>query len=401
MSYKTLDEVYDIFLKKEIGNELYLALKFFRINWTQKSDDYIEFLGNNLTGVQPIRFSTLDEQTFYNILNVDHDSLQKELYKVKGINKDFRTISNATYLTLVYLMHKFSITRELDNKTKEDAVKELYYIFCYKVISSLNSHYFKYNIDVSIAKAINERMTARYLVKRFNSWQEIFEYKTNDMFGRGVHAKRIVSGSTDDITRVISDIQTKLRDLFKNNYAVFMEVMEQNERIASSSLLTENEDGEAIRDLSKRKDYYIDYIKSIVILPNDFINHDLAEVISSVYKSINHKKLLEVLKYISENYQKDKYWDKMIEDSMINFLYYLDKKGIKDNYVKQLYEAINILKGYFAAQKVNDKVIKELKKDLPKKIKSIVNISNTVVLMNLSSAVLVYVLCRSFFNKNN
>ena len=171
MSYKTLDEVYDIFLKKEIGNELYLALKFFRINWTQKSDDYIEFLGNNLTGVQPIRFSTLDEQTFYNILNVDHDSLQKELYKVKGINKDFRTISNATYLTLVYLMHKFSITRELDNKTKEDAVKELYYIFCYKVISSLNSHYFKYNIDVSIAKAINERMTARYLVKRFNSWQ--------------------------------------------------------------------------------------------------------------------------------------------------------------------------------------------------------------------------------------
>ena len=302
----------------KFDENLYNLLKSFRIAWAQKSDDYIEFLGNNLTGVYPIRFSQQDEDLLYELYGLTQKEFQNEVYQVKGVDKNMRTISNGTYILLLFTAHMFTISKSLPEKLKEDAVRECYYIFIYKVISSRTAYYFKYNIDVSIAKAINERMTNKFLIKRFNNWQEVFEYKALDILPRGIHYQRMKNFSVDDSGRIISDLYTKMNDIFKNNYAVFMEVKEANERIYSSSLIKQGEDGEKIGDITNRSDIYANYVKSIISNQTDFINLELAELIAGSLKNIDVNDVVVILEQITKvnHIELDPYIDKIFVASI-------------------------------------------------------------------------------------
>lgn len=397
MSYKTFQEMFDANVPVPADKVIYQQLKMFRISWSQKSSDYIDFLGSNLTGVYPIRFSSIDENALWDIFGVKQSEVQKEIYKIKGVNKDFKTISNATNVLLVYYMHKFINSPLVDEKIRVDAVKELYYILAYKVISSLTSHYFKYNIDVTIAKAVNERMTPKYLIRKYGSWQGVFDFYTTYMFGKGIHADRIVRGTVDDLVRVISDLQTKIREVFKNNYALFMEVKEQNEKIYSSTLVEEEEGEESIRDLGNRKDIYINYLKELLDRKTDFIKEDIMEVTCGLFKVIEQPNLHKLLNNIVD--KSDKKINEMLSKSFIITLDYLNYKGIYNNYIKQLYDVMMTTKSYWMAANHTSKETKKLKADITNYVKRTTRSPNRIEISNLTVALVIYITVRAFFLK--
>lgn len=377
---------------------MYNLLKSFRIAWAQKSDDYIEFLGNNLTGVYPIRFSQQDEDLLYDLYGLNQKDFQNEVYKVRGVDKNMRTISNGTYILLLYTAHMFTIAKDLPQKIKDEAVRECYYIFIYKVISSRTAYYFKYNIDVSIAKAINERMSNKYLIKRFNNWQEVFDYKALDILPRGIHSKRMINFSVDDAGRIISDLYTKMNDIFKNNYAVFMEVKEANERIMSTSLVTQGEDKESIRDITNRSDVYANYIKSIISSQTDFINDELAEVISSSLKNIDVVDTTTILKQVTQinHLELDPYIDKIF----IASIEYLVRKRLNKDFIKNLYEIITTLGAYWKSSNFKEKECKEVKKYFFELTKKHVRRKLKTIIINSMIATIVYITVRGLYGRN-
>lgn len=393
--YTTLQEVYDQYLKVKPDSNLLSNIKMFRIAWAQKNDEHIAYLGNSLIGSYRIIFSTLDENTFFEaLLGLDYKEIQQELYNVKGIDKNMKTISNCFYLTCVYLMYLFTNSKYLSDKQRIEGVKEVFYVMSYKMLSSLNTHYFKYPIDESVAKAINERMTLKFLVKRFNNWQNVIDYKSEDVLKKGIHENRISDMSNaDDATRVISDIQTKYRDMYKNHFAVLLEVNQQNERITSSSLITKTEDGEGIKDIVNRPDNYINYLKSIINYPNSFINQDLVYIVMSLFKGVDEQQMFTFLKYLSQEEIKEKDW--IVETTIISSLEYLISKKRTKDFVKYMYEILLILKSYYSSSNTRNQDNKKLKKILQDLVKKSVKRANGSVCSKLSIASIIYIFMRS------
>jgi hypothetical protein len=399
-------------IKEYIGNhlqhlkydkDLYLKILRFRVTWAQKDDDYIDFLGGNLTGVQPIRFSDRDEDNFYiDVLGIDKDNL---VYDVKQYTKEKEAEehvklgvvgTNPMYQTIVYMMHRF-INSSAIGKHKEDVLNELYYIFAYKVISSLISHYFSYNIDEATAKAVYERLSNRFMIKKLSSWQEVFEYRAKDINSpKGLHYISLTKLNTDEAISIIQDMQGRIRGMLKNIYAVMLETIEANEKIVSTTLIEQNEDGESTREIDNRPDRHINYIRSVINQPNDFIVDDYVYLMQVIIPNLDIEKFVETLKYISENLEiKPGSKDDFIEVVMNNTISYLRTKNITGEYNKKVLDILKYMKGYWSSSSIKDKDIKYTKKYLTDIAYKATNKKTKWLLATISISVMLYIFLRA------
>lgn len=401
-NFKDLKDVFEFYLKDiKVDAVLYDKIKRYRLAWAQKDSIYIEFLGGNLTGVHPIRFSTLDEDKFFiDILNIDQSNLKYDLHKLAGIDKSRNVTSNPMYLTLFYLIHRYASLYPKE-KYAVDAIKEVYYIFAYKVISSLISHYFSYNLDLATAKATYERLTNRFLIKKYGSWQKVFEHRAQDVLPpNGLHFKRAIDGTTDDGVRTIADMQGRIRENIKNIYVVLMEVIQSNEKIFSTTLIEEDEDGGTTKDVADRPDKYIMYIRGIVNKPNDFIVDDLVYLTHNLIKNLPVDKFVETLKYISEKLViKPSSADDFIEISIDTTINYMTSKGITHDYANRILDVMMNMKGYWSSSSVKDSKVIHVKKYVSNIVSEATGLKTNWQIASISIAVLIYVFLRAVYSK--
>ena len=395
--FKTLKEVFDIHGLTKVDIDIYKKIQVFRIGWTQKAPEYIDFLGSKLTGVHPIRFSTRDEDmVFVDIFNIDQPSLTEDLWATKGVDKNKKVTSNPLYITLVYLMHLTITSREI-GKHREDMLRELYFIFGYKVISSLFTHYFKFTVDPSTALAVNERLSNKFIIKKVNNWQELFEYRALDVLPKGLHYLRLNRLDVDESNRIISDMQGRIRDMLKNIYIILMEVKDSNDRLVSRSNIEMTEDGASIKDNTNRPDRYVNYMLSIIDNPSDFIDDDMVYLLNNSYKNLNSKDIYTTLEFMSDNNFKDR--NKIIENIIISSISYLNNKGIHSDYNKHMLDVIKYLKGYFISSSVRDKVILDTKKELLNLVKKLPVTKVNWNYTGLVTYAIIYIFIRSVVSK--
>lgn len=394
MNKKNIKDVFEYHLKDlKVDKELIDKLRKFRYYWSQKDINYIEFLGSGLLGVHPIRFSTNDEDLFFvDILNIDKNMLKTDLHALEGINKSWKVTSNNVYLTVMYLIYKF-YNSNLKINDKLDGIRECYYIFAFKVISSLVTHYFSYNVDTAIAKAVYEKMSNKFILKKLGTWQAFIEYRANDVLPNGLHYNNLNNITTDSAVKAIADLQSRIRDAVKNSYTVLLEVKEQNEKINSSSVLEHNEDDVGIKDVSNRPDIYVNYIKSIYKNTNDFINDDIIYLLESTTNRLDVDMLIATLKYISNHADINKY--DFIEYSINSNIKYLFTKNIRTDYNKHVLEIIKYLKGYWSASIIKDQTTKELKKHMLEITKKATNKKTLWSLAIIVNSVYIYIFIRS------
>ena len=396
--FKDIKDVFDKHLHLTYDENLYRKLEAFRINWVQKSDEYIEFFGSNLTGVHNIRFSTRDEDAiFIDILNLNYEDLEYDIFHTVGIDKNKKVSSNPFYLTMTYLMYGFLKSKTI-GRYRDDVIREVYYIFAYKALSSLISHYFKYNVDVGTAKAVIERMSNKFLIKKCNSWQEVLLYRSSDVLPpHGLHYKRLLTLTSDDATRVVSDLQGRLRDLIKNIYIVIIDINASNDKIISTTNLEENENGVGIKDSSNRPDTYTRYLDSIIKIPTDFINDDIIHLVLSIHNNINREQLITTLTYISTTDIKNL---NIITNTILETtIYNIAGRGIVTEYNRHIYDILKYTKSYFSSSSIKDKNILYAKKQLNIIIKKSLDKSIQWTSNSLVIAVIVYIVCRSFTKK--
>lgn len=393
----TIQDVLSQYITIKADEDLYNKLKQFRLMWAQKSDEYVEFLGNTLTGVQPIRFSTLDEDIFYGILECDQNELQDEIYKADGIVKTFRIVSNSTHISLFYLMHLFCNSKYVNDKIRQEALKEIYYILAYKFLGSLMSHYFKYNLDPSLAKATYERLSNHFLLKKFNSWQQLLEYRANDVIKGGIHYKRIVEFSdVRTMNLVLSDLQGRLREIIKNIYAVLITVIDKNERIGTSSLLMETEDGDGLKDTISNQATYVAYMRDVCNRPNEFINKEILDLTMSMCANVRNSDLNKLVSYMAHG--NDRELPDLVEKIIITCLTIASQKGFISDYKKHIVQIATILKGTISSRNETNKELQQLKKQVNAYVIRAVKKSRMKVISSLSVIFIMYIFLRAIFN---
>jgi len=350
------------FSNTKFDKKFYKKLMNFRISWGQKSDDYITFLGTNLLGTVVVRFSEMDESNlFVDVFNVDMNMLQSDIYNLDGIDKKWNVGSNATYLAIGYIMHRFATDGILDKHTRDDAIREAYYVLAYKVMGSLISHYFTYPVSEPIAKAVYERLSNRYLIKKLSSWQELFKYRSNDFLHKGLHEKRVLNYTTDDAVRIVTDAQGRLRETIKNIYIILIDVKDSNSKINSTTLVEEGEGGESLKSVENVGNMILN-VHALVKYKYDFVDDNYIHLVSVMMPNLDAELLKTTLGFISDHInfkQNDK--DDFISYTLNSAIAYLTTKGIMTGYEDRLLEEIKMLKGYWSSSSVKDPKLKHTK----------------------------------------
>ena len=398
--YKDIKDVFKIYLKDtKYNTELYLKLKDFRLGWTVKSNEYTEFLGGVLLGVHNVRFSSRDEEIlFTEILNIDANNLKSDIYQVKDINPNWKVSSNHTYLTLLYLMHAFLTEGALSKSNLEDVMKELYYIFAYKTISSLISHSFKHNVKESIAKATYEKLSNKYIIRRVGSWQGVFEYRAEDVTPpKGLHIKALKKFTTDDAILIANDVQGRIRDMFKNIYGVMVTVLNEDASIDTTTLNKDNEEESTIKDITNRSDVYTTNINAIINKPNDFIKDDIITLVSSTLPNLDSDALRDALYYISKHYDQSK--DGYLIKIITNDIDYLNTNGYSTEYLNGIIDILYKLKGYWNSSRVTNKEIPTIKKEISKIVAKSIKFKTKWVITTVTTGVILYIFARSIIKK--
>ena len=395
----TIQDVMKKHINVKIDEEYYNKLNRYRVGWCNKSQDYTEFLGSGLTGVHAIRFSDLDTDKLYtDILNVDKNLLTTDLHSLKDIHADRNVTGNAYYLTSVYMIYLTSESK-LNQDLKNRIIEEHYYLIAYKMLSSLYSRYFEYNVDTALAKAVYEKLSNHFIIKTEGSWQKVFEYRAkHDILPGGLWYKRLPKMNTIMTTKIVSDIQSRIREMLKYIYKVLIKVKESNEKISSTTLVdSSDEDGDGIKENSTRSDMYITYMRSIFNRPNDFVNDDLIYLISQVQKNVNIDQLTSTLKYMSETIELKEGEYNIVENILLSTFDYINKKGIHNDYNKHIGSILIYMKGHWSSSSVKDSSIKESKLYLTKIVKEATGIKTQWFIASIVICVAMYIFTRSLY----
>lgn len=399
---KSTIEVIEQYIPQEDININFLGkLKRFRLQWGSKDEKYIEFLSSGLVGIHAIRFSDKDEDMLYrDVFGIDKMTIQQEFYKVPGINKSFVVSSNPTNIILVSLLSMIWNSK-LPEKTRLEGMFDVYHIFCYKQIGSMYSHYFKYEVSLSKAKAVFESLTEKFLLKKLGTWEDVFNHQATTILPPKGHAsQKLKRGSTDDIVKVINDLYSRLKSLIKNLFAKVKEFEDSDyEKIGSSSLhnILEDTDGAAdgLKAMTDNSNSYINYLKSIFNHPNDFIKQDYVTLILSLNKNADKVRFKEVLQYMSENEVDIPAERDFIRGVLESSFTYLATKGISSDYKRKMLDCLKLLNGYFKASKVNDPNLKMAKLALEDAIGEATNSTTKWVVVPLVLCLCLYIFLRA------
>lgn len=399
----TLIEVFDNHFKNvKFNSELGRKIYEFQLGYVSRNQEHMEFFGGNLLGVQVVRFKDTDLLKFFNdALDVDYYDLDKDLSKVTTINQDFKVSSDTLNLTCMYVIHRFLTSPIIADKKRARAVYDTALVFYMRCIAALLSAYFTYPVDPRIAQAAYAKLSQKYLIKKLGSWHKVMDYRANDLIDKnGLHYKKLVSFNNDqDVVYIINDSQGRIRDLIKNYYSEFKQVHTDGDTISTtSSVFSDLEGEEAVKDKTGTVESYVTYIKTIVSDKNSFVKNDLITIINKINTNTSFRMIKSVLEWISINYDSDKHHkeiDEFITKVVIHSMY-LIQHNINVSNMRDYSKIISGLKNLYLSTRSTDKDLDEIRKLGEKLIQvSQKDKLSKSLLMSTRTSIILYIIFRT------
>lgn len=379
----------EIFFDNELKHlkfdrKLIKKLNNFRLLWSTKSDEYLDFLGSNLFGVHTIRFSAIDERNLYNLVyGIENpNEMQKRLYEVEGIEKSFNVTSNLINHLLTYTMYRFHHS-DMRKRDKKQGIIEACLIMQYRFTASIFYDYFKYTVKESIAITLYERLSHKYLIKQLGSWQAVFLHRAKSCTEKNeVNYRKLDRYTTEDAVRVISDIQTKVRRNIVNMYSELVKVIEEDNIVQQSNATFLDLEGEKIvADVSNLPDKMIHTITLAAYNESEFLDRKINAIILNIFPNIKERNLIKFIKDITDKdmhrddkkyykllgYDKKETPDlylKVLEDIIKLNVIYLQRMNININDLRNIGTIISLVKNYWSSGRVTDQRVKNIKRYL-------------------------------------
>ncbi len=336
----------------KVAEDLLKKIMMFKIELIQKNYDFMMFISTNLTGVYNAVFSQLDSERYFSLFGVSEKKLVLKTNDLPDITPEWKVSSNPLYLINIYLIHKYSTS---NYKRKDEAIMILFEIMSYKILTSILYQFYKTKLTVDEAKAVFEKQTFKFLIKKLGSWDAVVKYKAELVMKDGTYYDRIMSLTTLEAVGTINAIQVSYKSLIK--YIADISHSGTKDKISSSSIIENTSDGKLIKEISNSS-VYINYLNSIVKFENDFISSGLIKIVISKVKNVDYDNVRSTLQYISKNENDLKFLEKVIEYS----LEYLTSKGESFNNGSLNY--ILSLKGFWSSGNSNLKDIKNKIKEI-------------------------------------
>lgn len=399
---ETLDEVFGTY---SIDHEFEKKLTKFVLNWENKSEDYREFINSPLIGVHTIAFSTRDEDIlFSDILRVDKDTLQSKIYRCDGINKNFLISSNVVNVTLVYFMHKVLL---INDKHKYDEMLYLLYkIFFFKQIGSMYYNFFKYPLNRDSAVSVFEDLSDRFLIKRLGSWEKVMLYQADLMVvsdkelsnkGNVSNKLKLKDFKTQDVVTAINDMNGRIKDMICKLAEVIYSVIEdKNSTLKTVSSVTDLGDGEiGLTNLTGSEHSHVQYLYSIINSKNDFVKTIGVNLVVQILKKVERSKFLRVLEHLTEVDIIRGSDEDYVAKTMSVSIEYLNRNGIRGDYLRSLGKCLKLLNGYFRTATVKNEDLLQAKAVIKDHVQNALGITRRSVIATMTMGVMLYLFVRA------
>lgn len=328
----------------------------FKNNWVQKDKEHIMMLSSHYTGVYNAVFSQLDMEAFFRIFKTNSKVLKTLISQLPDIKSSWQVVTNPMYQLCVWLMHKYI---KLGYKNLERVLTLLYELISYPMLTSiLYQFYKKRKQTIEEAKATYEKLNYKFLLKKLGSWDSVIKYKAKTVMEEGRFWDALNKLDTLKSIDIISGIQTSYKSLIINIATITHTGIAG--KIDTSSMIVELPDGTFDIKVIENPSNYVNYLKSILNIENDFINKTLASIVVKRLGNVDYDNVIETLKIISLDYRTPKKNDTFIEDIITYSIEYLNSKGI------QKYNDLNYitnLKGFWSFGNNKTKVLKERMKE--------------------------------------
>lgn len=386
-------------------NALFHRIIAMQEGFVNKKREHVEFFGGTLTGVQVVRFTDADRDILFDsILQVDEDVMEHALYNLKNelghpvIDQTHARGSDVFNNACIYIIHRLHHAEGLDENHRMQAKVRICTYMIYKFLTSLMYHYFQYPANPEVAQATYARLSMKFSLKQYGSWNATLMNLAANMVGpNSVHRAVIETMEIDGaVERMINDVQSRIKDMLKNIYSVFMEVHNAGDRVSVSGLFSEIEGEIELKDKTKSLSMYGRYLKGIISDKDSFIKPELVGVITSMMHTLSPHLLQTTLQWTSEHYftVKDGTIDKAVDVVMEHALDYLAAN--RDINTSDLGNMLDRLRGAYMSSRSTDPRLLDARKRVEEIVKLATKSKNNNAISAVRTAWMLYVVSRAY-----
>ncbi len=366
-----------------------------------KNDDSINFFGDALIGVYPIRYTNDDKITWFDeVLQIDELALKADVYSLDTIDTNFRVSSDLVNLSIIWCLYRFEES-EVSSREKEQVQVALLSMLHYKFLSSLMSHYFRYPADKSVAMMTYASLSKKFSLKVQGSWGALVKDRSGSILAKtGIHYDTYRKFGPDEaVVYMINDIQSRIREVFKAVVEVFHQVREQDAKITTISASVDIDGESIVKD--KRNGYtrFRQYLHRIVADRDTFIKQELVDIVAKAIHTMPPDQLISSLEYMSENASdsKDKVIGPLLDKTIIHAFHYLQQNRVDITNLPLVLVKMRAI--YMSSRSVQDDLL-EIRELAGEIAEDAVTSRNASVKASVRTGILLYLVLRSLTMKH-
>ncbi len=375
----------------------------YRLAFATRNADHVAFLGSNLLGVYPFRFTErMREEWFDDVIRIDESAVKHAISTVPYIDPEWKRISDSMNQLCVWLLHVMYHSK-LPQRDKIQCMKDIATILQYKLLSSTLAHTFKFPADKAVAQAASDAMSRKFLFKQLGSWGALVDYRTNEIIGirDGVilHQNTIrFHGPDEAIGYMISDIQQRLKDYVKNLTDLFYQIREKGVAVYTTSTTIEVSGETLVKDKQRAFSNYSRYIHSVLGDRKTFIKDELVKVVADLQHTAPVPRLVEALTWLSDNHRVpgSTEVEKLVDEVLIHAYGIVKSEPTLRTGRSIMAPLLAKLRALYMASRMADPTLLDMRIAGDAVVRKAVNSKNESVLASVRTALLLYIVLRTF-----
>lgn len=297
----------------------------YTVRLMNRDADHSAFFGGVLMGVNEIRFYDNDRELWFDdVIQVDEDLLQHDFNQAEGIDPKHIVASSAFNHIPGYIAMRLFKETSIPLNLRQSAMIHAFMTLHVKYITSLLVRRFKYPAKREVAEATFAALKYTFDIKRIGSWGGLIRDRAEGIIANDSIYHSFMMDRSDSYEywsrRIVTDTQTRIRELIKKYYDMYLTTLAQGSRIVSTSDVMINGDGEmALRDRVNGYSTYLRYMHTTAQHPDNFIKPQLTAIIEKAMHTMPPNMLTETLQFISRNIGQSRSKDitTMIDESML------------------------------------------------------------------------------------
>lgn len=304
----TIKEVLDRNFKDvQFDRDLCKRIIDFTISFMNRNADHSAFFGGVLLGVQQVRFFDTDREIWYDdVLRIDEALLVQDFKSVEFIDPNHRVMSDVFNHLPAYICSRLLKTTNVPLNIRHEAMVSCFMVLHFKYLTSLLVPRFKYPARKEVAEAAFAALNYRFDIKTIGSWEKLFRQRAEGIIAPDSIYAPFLTGKTQELDywsgRVVSDTQTRLRELINKYYDVYIRTLQSGGKLVISSDMAVNSDGEQIlRDKSTGYRSYLTYIHQVAQQEQNFIRPELVGIIEKIMPTMPPEMFMATLRHLSRN----------------------------------------------------------------------------------------------------